>query len=122
MFLAIFDKEYRAAKARYNEAKSKIKDLENVKCDITNDTACITAINTKMDSVYNDFASAVMDTDVRIRILTKLEELKEQYQNVDGNLTAACGEIDADISRLRREMAEAEAEMEAIERESNEGR
>lgn len=110
----LFDPDYKAAKKSYNNAKSKIRKLNNIKNDITNDTSSINSINKQIDYIYEDFVKAVSVADVRSRVHTKLSALREPHQTADGYLSSACNEIDDEIRLLNREMSKAETKMDNI--------
>ncbi len=115
----LFDPNYKAAKNRYNTAKSKKNKLNGIKNDITNDSSSITNINKRIGYIYDDFAKVVLVTDVRSRVSTKLNALKEPYQTSDSNLSSASGEISDEIRLLDREMQSAESTMNSIKNQSN---
>lgn len=110
----LFDPNYKAAKNKYNTAKSKVRKLNNIKNDITNDSSSVNTINKQIDYIYEDFVKAVSVSDVRSRVHTKLSALREPHQTADGYLNSACGEIDDEIRLLNREMNKAETKMNNI--------
>ena len=119
VFEYLFDSNYKAAKNEYNAAKSKRNKLNNIKNDITNDTSSINSINKRIDYIYDDFAKAILVSDVKIRVSTKLNSLKEPYQTSDSALASACGEISDEIALLQQEMDNAESTMNSIKNQSN---
>lgn len=119
MFEYLFDSNYKAAKNKYNTAKSKRNKLETIKNDITNDTSSINSINKRIDYIYDDFAKAILVSDVKTRVSTKLSALKEPYQTSDSTLSSACGEISDEMALLKREMDSAELTMNKIKNQTN---
>ena len=114
MFDYLFDPNYKAAKNKYNDAKLKKYKLENIRNDITNDSSSITAINRRLDDIFDDFTKTVKDSTVRSRVSAKLDVLKEPYQSSDINLSRACYCIDAECAHLTRQMDSADTTMEKI--------
>lgn len=110
----LFDKDYKAAKSKYDTAKSKRNKLIKIKGDITNDSSSINTINHNMDYIYEDFAKAIRVSTIRSRVSSKLAALKEPYQTSDGNLTTACGYIDAECAVLKKQMDTADTTMDSI--------
>ena len=115
----LFDKDYRNAKNRCNNAKSKIKKLNKIKDDITNDSSSINSINHRIDYINEDFAKAIRVSDVRRRVSSKLNSLKEPYQTSDGNLKTACDYIDNENAILQRQVNSAQSEMNTIKNQTN---
>lgn len=114
MFDYLFDSNYKAARDKYNNAKSKRNKLGNIKNDITNDSSSITSINKRIDYIYDDFIKVVKNSNVRSRVSSKLDALKEPYQSSDTNLSTACDYIEAERAYLKRQMDSAETTMENI--------
>jgi len=114
MFDYLFDPKYKAAKTKYNNAKSRRNKLKNIKEDITNDSSSITKVNSKIDDIYDDFCKVIKASDVRSRVSSKLDALKEPYQSSDGYLSSASSEIENERSALKRQMDSAEYTMNSI--------
>lgn len=112
MFDYLFDPEYRAAKNRYDDAKDKIRDLEKIKRDITDDSSSITWVNRhigEIDECIENGAASIAS-----KVSNKLQDLKEPYQNSDIALRNACDRIDSEIRRLEGIMRDAQDTMERI--------
>ena len=119
MLECIFSSDYRNAKNRYDTAKAKRNKLSGIRNDITNDSASITSITKKCEYIYDNFAKTILASDVRSRVCTKLNALKEPYQTSDVHLSSARSEIDDEMRLLKREMDKAEATMDSIKNETN---
>lgn len=110
----LFDPKYKSAKSKYDSAKKNIVKLNRIKNDLTNDTSSISSINKKLDYVYEDFKDAVLVSDVRSRVYTKINGLKEPHQTSDGYLVSAVDEINDEIRVLKKDMQSAENRMDNI--------
>ena len=66
--------------------KQKLTKLENIKADLLDDSEHISTINTKIQSVADNFADLIkyINTDAR---KTSIEGYKESSQNFDYNLS-----------------------------------
>lgn len=110
----MFNPDYQEAKAQYNNANSQYKILKKINTDLSDDTSSVDLINKRIGYIYEDFAYVILDSDVQIRVNTKLNLLKEPSQTSDTILSSARSEIDDEMRHWERKMDGAEATMDRI--------
>lgn len=93
----LFNSEYQRVKSRYNT-------IEKIRRDLMDDSSGVRKINGLIDDIYEDFTEFTLETDVRRRVATKLDSLKEPHQSVDSLLNQADQRLENESSLARRSM------------------
>ncbi len=121
MFEYLTSKEYRDASKDYSKAKGNVQKLKGIKTDLTNDSSSVSAINKRIDYIYEDFCKVVKTGSVRSKVKSKLSAMKEPYQGSDSLITNAVDCIDYEIQNQNRKMSNADSTMNAIKNKNTNG-
>ena len=98
------------------QRRRELSELEKCLRDLQDDSSDISVINRELSELGEDFRRA-LDCEKTNRIVELIEDLNEPYQYSDGDLSAAAGSLNREISAVKREI-EAEEEAERVAREA----
>lgn len=80
--------------------KQKLNKLCNIRTDLRDDSAHISTINSKIQSVADDFSSLFKSSDNTSAVKSKIEALKEPSQSNDSNLQTALNYCQYEINKV----------------------
>lgn len=121
MFEYLTNKDYREAKNNYSKAKSNVNKLKKIKSDLSDDSRSISNINSRINSVYDNFQKMVKDNNCRSRVKNKLDYLYEPYQSNDNLIINAVDCIDYEIGNQNTKMKKADNTMSDIKNNDKSG-